>query len=89
LLPALPVITTRANGCAEIMVDGVHGSIVERPDDVPALSRALQFWSDETRRMEARDQSLELATRYDISVNVERTLDILLQVAARAESTSG
>ena len=89
LAAGLPVITTRANGCAEIMVDGIHGSIVEHPDDVPALSRALQFWCDETRRTEARGNSLELAQRYDISVNVEQTLAILLQVAARAESTSG
>jgi UDP-glucose:(heptosyl)LPS alpha-1,3-glucosyltransferase len=85
----IPVITTRANGCAEIMVEGQHGSIVERPDDVPALTRCLRFWCDAERRADARPRLLELATRYDIAVNVQRTLDILLQVAARAESTSG
>jgi UDP-glucose:(heptosyl)LPS alpha-1,3-glucosyltransferase len=85
----IPVITTRANGCGEIMDDGVHGSIIEQADDVAAISRALQFWSDAQQRAQARPRLLELAERYDISVNVERTLDILLQVAARAESTSG
>jgi len=30
----LPVITTRANGCAEIVAEGEHGSIVERPHAV-------------------------------------------------------
>ena len=30
----LPVITTRANGCSEIIEPKVHGSIVDRPDDV-------------------------------------------------------
>lgn len=85
----LPVITTRANGCAEIIDEGRHGSVVEQPDDVPALARSLRFWSDSARRTEARPHLLELAARYDISVNVGRTLEILLQVAARAESTSG
>ena len=89
LAAGLPVITTRANGCAEIMEDGVHGSIVDHPDDVPALARALQVWSAETRRTEARERSVDLAARYDISVNVERTLDILLHAAASAASTSG
>ena len=85
----LPVITTRANGCSEIIGEGEHGTVVERPDDLAGLARGLRFWSDAERRAEARPQLLELATRYDISINVERTLDILLQVAARAESTSG
>ena len=89
LAAGLPVITTRANGCAEIMTDRVHGSIVEQPGDLPALQQALRFWSDTMRRAEARTQSTDLAVRYDISVNVERTLEILLQVAASAESTSG
>lgn len=85
----IPVITTRANGCSEIMSDGRHGTLVEQPDDVPGITRALQFWADAAPRAEARPLLLELAARYDISVNVERTLDILLQVAASAESTSG
>ena len=85
----LPVITSRANGCAEIIVEGQHGSIVERPDDVPALSRWLRLWCDPERRAKARPRLLELAARYDIGINVRRTLDVLLHVAARAESTSG
>ena len=85
----VPVITTRANGCAEIIAEGQHGSVVERPDDVPALTRWLRLWCDADRREKARPRLLELATRYDIAVNVRRTLDVLLQVAARAESTSG
>ena len=85
----VPVITTRANGCAEIIAEGQHGSVVERPDDVPGLTRCLRFWRDAERRANARPRLVELGTRYDIAVNVRRTLDILLQVAAKAESTSG
>lgn len=84
----IPVITTRGNGCAEIVEEGVHGSVVDQPDNIPALERAVQFWADTTRREEARPRLYELAARFDISVNVARTLEILLQ-AASAVSTSG
>lgn len=85
----LPVITTRANGFAEIIEDGVHGSAIANPGDVAAFSAALSFWSDRRRRGEARPKILELASRYDIATNVARTLEILLQAAASAAPTSG
>jgi UDP-glucose:(heptosyl)LPS alpha-1,3-glucosyltransferase len=75
----LPVITTSGNGVAEIMQDSVHGSIIENPDDVGAISAALQFWSDSDRRAVARPRLTELAAGYDISANVARTLEILMR----------
>jgi UDP-glucose:(heptosyl)LPS alpha-1,3-glucosyltransferase len=75
----LPVITTRANGCSEIIEPKVHGSIVDRPDDVNALSDALHFWSDESRRLTARPALLERATQFDLSRNVAHTLEVLLR----------
>jgi UDP-glucose:(heptosyl)LPS alpha-1,3-glucosyltransferase len=81
LAASLPVITTRANGFAEIMRDGVDGSVVEKPDDLRAIAAGLRLWSDEQRRSATRAQRLELARHYDISINVGRTLDILLRVA--------
>ena len=88
LAAGVPVVTTRANGFSEIITDEVHGSVIEAPDDVAAIVAALRFWSDPDRRAAARPGLQELATRYDISVNVARTHEILLQ-AASAESTSG
>jgi UDP-glucose:(heptosyl)LPS alpha-1,3-glucosyltransferase len=75
----LPVITTRANGCNEIIEPKVHGSVVDRPDDVKALTDALHFWSDESRRLTARPALLERATQFDLSRNVAHTLDVLLR----------
>lgn len=88
LAAGLPVITTNANGFSEIIENGVHASIVN-PGDVDAIAGALEFWSDTTRREEVFGRNTVLGARYDISANVERTLDILLQLAASAESTSG
>lgn len=87
LASGLPVITTKANGFSEIITEAVHGSIVEE-GKVPALANAIRFWSNAARRQQARPAILELAAEFDISRNVARTLEILLQ-AASAESTSG
>jgi UDP-glucose:(heptosyl)LPS alpha-1,3-glucosyltransferase len=87
LAAGLPVITTRANGFSEIMENGVHGSIIGDAPNIGEISDALLFWSDQTRREQARPSILELAQRFDISANVERTLEILLQTAASAAST--
>ncbi|MGI9089431.1 MAG: glycosyltransferase family 4 protein [Chthoniobacterales bacterium] len=78
LAAGVPVITTRANGFSEIIEDGTHGSIVHDPNDVAALARALKFWSSAEARAEAQKQNRKLAAGYDISVNVARTLEILL-----------
>ncbi|MEY2558061.1 MAG: UDP-glucose:(heptosyl)LPS alpha,3-glucosyltransferase [Verrucomicrobiota bacterium] len=87
LAAGLPVITTGANGFSEIIESGVHGSVVDDPCGVPALREALLFWSDQARRQQAHAGILEVARGFDISANVERTLKILLQSAARAAST--
>jgi len=83
----LPVITTRANGFSEVMEDRIHGSIVDQPDEIDDLRNAIQTWSDPTRRQVARPSILKRAAQFDIERNVERTLEIVLQSAARAAST--
>jgi UDP-glucose:(heptosyl)LPS alpha-1,3-glucosyltransferase len=72
-----PVITTGANGFSEIIEDRRHGTIVQNPSDVAAISDALKFWSDADRRAEARVENLALAAQFDISRNVDETLRIL------------
>ena len=89
LAAGLPVVTTRANGFAEIIATGVHGTVLGDPRNIDAIYEALLFWSGTARREQARDGIRELADRFDISANVARTLEILLQGAASAASTWG
>ena len=77
LAAGLPVVTTRANGFFEIMETGVHGTVLDEPHNAGAIRDALLFWSDRTRREQARLDNPALAARYDISANVARTLAIL------------
>lgn len=70
----LPVITTTANGFAEIIEPGVEGDVVEQSDDVPALANAIRRWSDPERRAAVRPQLLAKAQRFTIEENVRQTL---------------
>ena len=85
----LPVITTRSNGFSEIIEHGVHGSIVDFANNVAGLRDAIQFWSEAPRRVAVRLTNTQRAVQFDISVNVARTLEILVHAAASAVSTSG
>ncbi len=77
LAAGLPVITTRDNGFSEIIQPGVHGSIIEVPSDIGQIREALLFWSDLERRSAARAVNLEHAAQFDISRNVQQTLEVL------------
>lgn len=80
LAAGLPVITTSANGFSEIIECGRHGTVIDDPRKVDALSEALRLWSDPARRAQARLDNLALAGQFDISANVAQTLEILTQV---------
>jgi len=79
LAAGLPVVTTRANGFSEIIQTGVHGTVLDDPRNIDAICEALLLWSDGARRQQARPGIRELADRFDISANVDRTLEILLR----------
>lgn len=78
----LPVITTRSNGFNEIIENGVHGSIVDQAGDFLALRDAIRLWSDRSRRVATRSTNIQRASRFDISKNIEQTLEILTRVAS-------
>jgi UDP-glucose:(heptosyl)LPS alpha-1,3-glucosyltransferase len=88
LASGLPVITTRDNGFNEIIEDGVHGSIIEDASQTDSIREALVFWSDPDRRRAARAAIVERAGHFDITQNVERTLDVLNHLP-RADAVSG
>jgi UDP-glucose:(heptosyl)LPS alpha-1,3-glucosyltransferase len=77
----LPVITTRSNGFSEIIEDSVHGSIVDHAGDLIGLRDAIRFWSDPSCRAAARSANIRRASQFDISKNVEQTMEILTRVA--------
>ena len=82
LAAGLPVITTAHNGFAEIIESGVEGEVVAQPDDIAALSAALEKWSDPARRAAIRPRLLALGAKFSIAENVRQTLGIIERARA-------
>ncbi len=80
LAAGLPVLTTPANGFAEIIHAGREGDVFETEDRVEgkALAALLTAWADPARRAEARVACAAKAAGYTIEKNVTETLDVLL-----------
>ena len=73
----MPVITTAANGFAEIIESGVHGEIIDRPDDTGAIRDAIVKWANPDRRKAAKERCLNLARQFSMENNVQQTLEVL------------
>lgn len=67
LASGLPVITTRQNGAAELMVSDRQGFIVEDPRDIDALAAALLRLQDREKLADIREAALALRPRLDFA----------------------
>ena len=73
LAAGLPVITTTANGFAEIIQPGVEGDVVE-PGEIASLRSALERWREPERRQAIRAQLIQKGAQFSIEANVQATL---------------
>ena len=78
LAAGLPVVTTAQNGAAEVIVEGVNGSVIAQPDDRAAVVAAIRNWHGRGRT------SRPVKPIFDLSLerNVMETLAVL-ELAAR------
>jgi UDP-glucose:(heptosyl)LPS alpha-1,3-glucosyltransferase len=79
LAAGLPVITTTANGFAEIIERGVEGEVIVEPSDLEALAGAMQAWASPEKRAAVRERLLARGGRYTIEANVAETLRALVE----------
>lgn len=77
LAAGLPVVTTSANGCSEILVEGKHGSTVP-PGNVTDLAAALDSWRSANREQIANDCK-QLASEFSLEKNTSETIKVLLE----------
>jgi UDP-glucose:(heptosyl)LPS alpha-1,3-glucosyltransferase len=73
----MPVITTASNGFAEIIESGVHGQIIDRPNDTGAIRKAIEDWADPARRQAAKQRCFNLSRQFSMDGNVKQTLEVL------------
>jgi UDP-glucose:(heptosyl)LPS alpha-1,3-glucosyltransferase len=77
LAAGLPVVTSRANGFAEIITPGVEGEILPDPSDPEAIARAIEAWSDPGKRRAIRPLLLDLAMKFNLESNLTATLALV------------
>ncbi|MHA3771898.1 glycosyltransferase family 4 protein [Verrucomicrobiota bacterium sgz303538] len=73
----LPVITSQANGFAEVIERGVEGDVLTEPADVRALAQAIERWAAPELRTLVRERLREKGTQFSMEKNVRETLVIL------------
>ena len=77
----LPVLTTPANGFAEVIEPGIQGDVFDPADRSTGegLAKLLAAWADPAKRSLARPLCNARARAFTIERNVEETLSILLR----------
>ncbi len=73
----VPVITSRANGFAEIIDPSVEGDVLPRPDDIDALVFSFRAWADPMRREAVRPRLIAKAAEFSIERNLRATVAVL------------
>ncbi|KAB2642757.1 MAG: glycosyltransferase family 4 protein [Verrucomicrobia bacterium] len=86
LVMGLPVITTSANGCSELIEEGVHGSVIQDPNNVQAFSVALAWWKKRLLSQEAlqiRDACRKRGASFTMERNLNQTIEVMDEVLAK------
>jgi UDP-glucose:(heptosyl)LPS alpha-1,3-glucosyltransferase len=76
----LPVITTAANGVAEIIEEGRSGAVISDPRDAPGLADRMADFLDPARREERRLATRTAAEAFPVAEHVKRVLALYEEV---------
>jgi UDP-glucose:(heptosyl)LPS alpha-1,3-glucosyltransferase len=76
----LPVVTTRFNGAAELLTDGVDGLVIDTPHNVPALAAALARMSDRGFLRDAGPAARLAGTRWTFEHHYRALLEVFADV---------
>lgn len=88
----LPMVTSRHNGAAEILRQGVDGLVVECAEDVNGLADALAWLQDPLQRAAMGEHARETALKYPWEGPLDKTLEVYRAVMKRgrgAEAQGG
>jgi UDP-glucose:(heptosyl)LPS alpha-1,3-glucosyltransferase len=77
----LPSVTTRFNGAAELLTEGVDGSVIADPADDAELAAALRPLLDTAVRQRMGEAARKLALKYTLDRNCDQIVSIYRQIA--------
>ncbi|MBI5055817.1 MAG: glycosyltransferase family 4 protein [Nitrospirae bacterium] len=81
LASGLPVITTRNSGASETIKDGLHGFVIERPEDVAAISEKIKYFMDNRDKLESMSQNArQLAGEFTFEKHIEKIRELYQRV---------
>ncbi|MFA5251198.1 MAG: glycosyltransferase family 4 protein [Phycisphaerae bacterium] len=73
-----PVITTKFNGATDLFVNGRHGKVIDRAENISALAQAISFFTD-TNNIRKASQAI-IADNLEEKVSVSRVAKQLIPI---------
>jgi UDP-glucose:(heptosyl)LPS alpha-1,3-glucosyltransferase len=83
LAAGLPCITTRCNGAAEVIEDGVHGFVIESPHQLDELSDRMARLCDTRLRERCGEAARSLRPRVDMNRHVDEMMGIYERIGEK------
>lgn len=87
LAGGLPAITTRHNGAADVIKDGVHGYVIDSADEVRQLADAIERLSDADHRATCAAAGLALRERVSMARHADEMLTVYEEILQRRQAT--
>jgi len=81
----LPSVTTRFNGAAELLTEGVDGSVISDPADDAELADALRPLLDQNVRQRMGEAARKLAVQHTLDRNCDQIVSIYHQIARQKQ----
>ncbi len=85
---ALPVVTSRANGAAELLTHGVNGFIVENPANHRQLADCLRPLLDTQTRRQFSQAALQTVRGYDVRADLDKLIGFIEGVTQSKHSNT-
>jgi UDP-glucose:(heptosyl)LPS alpha-1,3-glucosyltransferase len=79
----LPSVTTRFNGAAELLTEGVDGSVISDPADDAELAAAIRPLLDRELRQRMGEAARNLALKYTLDRNCYQIVSIYQQISGQ------
>ncbi len=79
----LPSVTSRFNGAAELLSEGVDGSVISDPADDAELAAALRPLLDQNLRQRMGEAARKLALKHTLDCNCDQIVSIYEQIAGQ------
>lgn len=78
----VPCITTALNGASEVMVDGVHGFVIPKPDEIQLLADRIGRMRDVELRAQMSSAAAALAPKLTMTRHVDEMIEFYDHILA-------